>query len=146
MSRRPCVPLRPNSCAPAPAKKSKPSSLLFPLSNRLWNLRQSRVEYGSPPPHFQSPCCVVCAELHGTFSEEEFHIMFSLLWTILIGLIVGALAKLFMPGKDPSGIIITILLGIAGSFVAGYLGRLVGWYKEGQPAGFIMSIFGAILL
>jgi len=72
--------------------------------------------------------------------------MFSLLWTILIGLIVGALAKLFMPGKDPSGIIITILLGIAGSFVAGYLGRLVGWYKEGQPAGFIMSIFGAILL
>jgi uncharacterized membrane protein YeaQ/YmgE (transglycosylase-associated protein family) len=72
--------------------------------------------------------------------------MFSLLWTALIGLIIGALAKLFMPGKDPGGIIITMLLGIAGSVLAGYLGRAVGWYREGQSAGFIMSIFGAILL
>jgi uncharacterized membrane protein YeaQ/YmgE (transglycosylase-associated protein family) len=72
--------------------------------------------------------------------------MFSLLWTALIGLIVGAIAKLLMPGKDPGGWIVTMLLGIAGSFVASYLGALVGWYKEGQSAGFIMSVLGAILL
>jgi uncharacterized membrane protein YeaQ/YmgE (transglycosylase-associated protein family) len=72
--------------------------------------------------------------------------MFSLLWTALIGLIVGAVAKLFMPGKDPGGWIITMLLGLAGSFIAGYLGRMVGWYQEGQSAGFIMSVLGAILL
>jgi uncharacterized membrane protein YeaQ/YmgE (transglycosylase-associated protein family) len=68
------------------------------------------------------------------------------LWMIIIGLIVGALAKLIMPGRDPGGIIITILLGIAGSVVAGFIGRAVGWYTEGQPAGFIASIIGAIIL
>jgi uncharacterized membrane protein YeaQ/YmgE (transglycosylase-associated protein family) len=72
--------------------------------------------------------------------------MFSLIWTCIIGLIVGAVAKLIMPGKDPGGWIITILLGLAGSLVASYLGRLVGWYKEGQSAGFIMSVLGAILI
>ena len=72
--------------------------------------------------------------------------MLSLLWTALIGLIVGAVAKLLMPGKDPGGIVITMLLGIAGSFVASYLGRMVGWYREGQSAGFIMSVVGAILI
>jgi uncharacterized membrane protein YeaQ/YmgE (transglycosylase-associated protein family) len=72
--------------------------------------------------------------------------MLNLLWTALIGLIIGALAKLIMPGKDPGGWIITMLLGLAGSFVASYLGHLVGWYKEGQSAGFIMSVLGAILL
>ena len=72
--------------------------------------------------------------------------MFSLIWTAIIGLIVGAVAKFFMPGKDSGGLIVTMLLGIAGSFVAGYLGRFLGWYKEGQTAGFIMSVLGAILL
>ncbi|HTZ48904.1 MAG TPA: GlsB/YeaQ/YmgE family stress response membrane protein [Verrucomicrobiae bacterium] len=72
--------------------------------------------------------------------------MFSLIWTLIIGLVVGAIAKLLMPGKDPGGWIITMLLGVAGSFVASYLGRLVGWYREGQSAGFIMSILGAVLL
>lgn len=72
--------------------------------------------------------------------------MFSLLWTLFIGLIIGAVAKLLMPGKDPGGWIITILLGIAGSFVASYLGRMLGWYQEGQAAGFIMSVIGAVLL
>ena len=67
-------------------------------------------------------------------------------WVAIIGLIVGALAKFIMPGKDPGGWIVTILLGLAGSFIAGYLGRLVGWYKEGQSAGFIMSVLGAVLL
>jgi len=72
--------------------------------------------------------------------------MLSLIWTAIIGLIIGAVAKLIMPGKDPGGWIVTILLGLAGSFTAGYLGRLVGWYKEGQSAGFIMSVLGAVLL
>ena len=65
---------------------------------------------------------------------------------IIIGLIVGALAKLIMPGKDPGGIIITILLGIAGSVVATFLGRSLGWYRTGQSAGFIASVIGAIII
>lgn len=69
-----------------------------------------------------------------------------MLWAIIIGLIVGALAKLIMPGKDPGGIIVTILIGIAGSLIATFLGRALGWYREGQGAGFIMSLIGAILL
>ena len=68
------------------------------------------------------------------------------LWTIIIGLIVGAVAKLLMPGKDPGGFIITMLLGIAGSLVGTWLGRSVGWYQEGESAGFIMSVIGAIIL
>jgi uncharacterized membrane protein YeaQ/YmgE (transglycosylase-associated protein family) len=68
------------------------------------------------------------------------------IWTLLIGLVIGAVAKLIMPGKDPGGIIITMLIGIAGSFVATYAGRAMGWYQEGQSAGFIMSVLGAIVL
>ena len=66
--------------------------------------------------------------------------------TILVGLIVGAIAKLLMPGKDPGGFIITILLGIAGAFIASYLGQAIGWYKAGEPAGWIMSVIGAMIL
>ena len=69
-----------------------------------------------------------------------------MLWMIGVGLIVGALAKLVMPGDDPGGIIMTILLGIVGSVLAGSLGRAIGWYQEGQPAGFIASVLGAVLL
>lgn len=69
-----------------------------------------------------------------------------LIWTLIIGLIVGAIAKFLMPGKDPGGFIITILLGIAGSFVATFLGRALGLYSAGATAGFIMSIVGAMLL
>jgi len=65
---------------------------------------------------------------------------------ILIGLVVGALAKLIMPGKDPGGVIVTILLGIAGSIVGTWIGRAVGWYQTDQSAGFIMSLVGAIIL
>jgi len=72
--------------------------------------------------------------------------MFSLLWEALIGLIVGAIAKLLMPGKDPGGFLITMALGVVGSLVATWLGQLVGWYQPGQRAGFIMSIAGAVLL
>jgi uncharacterized membrane protein YeaQ/YmgE (transglycosylase-associated protein family) len=68
------------------------------------------------------------------------------LWMAIIGLIVGALAKLIMPGHDPGGIIVTMLLGIAGSLVAGFLGRAIGWYQPGQSAGFIASIIGAIII
>jgi len=69
-----------------------------------------------------------------------------ILGTILIGLIVGIVAKLLMPGRDPGGFIITTLLGIAGAFVAKYIGQALGWYAEGQSAGFLASIVGAVLL
>lgn len=69
-----------------------------------------------------------------------------ILWTIVIGFVVGAIARLLMPGRDPGGFIITILLGIAGAFVATYIGQHLGWYREGQPAGFIGAILGAILI
>lgn len=65
---------------------------------------------------------------------------------ILVGLIVGAIAKLLMPGRDPGGMIITIGLGIAGAVVGGAIGRALGFYDPSQPAGWIMSIVGAILL
>ena len=66
---------------------------------------------------------------------------------LIIGLIVGALAKLFMPGKDPGGLIVTALLGIAGSFVAGFIGRAAGLYRDGVSGpGIIASILGAMLL
>ena len=72
--------------------------------------------------------------------------MLHFLWMCIVGLVAGALAKLIMPGKDPGGIIVTMLLGIAGSLVAGFLGRALGWYQAGQGAGLIMSVVGAILL
>ena len=70
----------------------------------------------------------------------------SIIWTILIGLVAGALAKFIMPGKDPGGIIVTILIGIAGSFVFTYLGKFLGIYQEGETAGFIGATAGAIIL
>jgi uncharacterized membrane protein YeaQ/YmgE (transglycosylase-associated protein family) len=69
-----------------------------------------------------------------------------ILGMIVIGFIVGIIAKLLMPGRDPGGFIITTLLGIAGSVVAYYIGRGVGWYQEGDSAGFIASVIGAIIL
>ncbi|WP_026853416.1 GlsB/YeaQ/YmgE family stress response membrane protein [Geothrix fermentans] len=72
--------------------------------------------------------------------------MLHLIWTCIIGLIAGAVAKLIMPGKDPGGWIITMVLGIAGSFLGTYLGRAVGHYQPGQSAGFLMSIVGAVIL
>jgi uncharacterized membrane protein YeaQ/YmgE (transglycosylase-associated protein family) len=72
--------------------------------------------------------------------------MIGILGWIMFGLIVGAVAKLVMPGDDPGGIIVTILLGIAGALVGGFIGRFLGWYGPGEPAGFIMATLGAILL
>jgi uncharacterized membrane protein YeaQ/YmgE (transglycosylase-associated protein family) len=65
---------------------------------------------------------------------------------ILFGLIVGAVAKLLMPGRDPGGIIVTMLLGVAGALLGGFLGQAMGLYREGEAAGFLMSLVGAVVL
>lgn len=65
---------------------------------------------------------------------------------IVFGLIVGIVAKFLMPGRDPGGFIVTILVGIAGALVGGFLGRAVGWYGTGDPVGFVMAVLGAIAL
>lgn len=70
----------------------------------------------------------------------------SILLTLIIGVVVGALAKLVMPGKDPGGVIITMLLGVAGAFIAGFLGHSLGWYEVGEGPGIIASILGAMVL
>ena len=72
--------------------------------------------------------------------------MFGILGWILFGLIVGAIAKLVMPGKDPGGIIVTMALGIAGALVAGFIGRAMGWYRPDEAAGYITATLGAVLL
>ena len=70
----------------------------------------------------------------------------SLLWAAIVGLIVGALAKAIMPGKDPGGIIVTMIIGIVGSLLGGWVGRALGFYDAGEGAGFLMSLIGAIVL
>ena len=72
--------------------------------------------------------------------------MFGVLGWILFGLIVGLIAKMLMPGRDPGGFIITALLGIAGAVLGGFIGRAIGFYGPGEPAGFLMSTVGAIIL
>ena len=72
--------------------------------------------------------------------------MFGILGWIVFGLIVGAVAKLIMPGKDPGGIIVTMLLGIVGAVLGGWIGRAMGLYGPEDPAGFLMSLIGAIVL
>jgi uncharacterized membrane protein YeaQ/YmgE (transglycosylase-associated protein family) len=69
-----------------------------------------------------------------------------IIWTIIIGLIVGVIAKFLMPGRDPGGFVITAIIGIVGSIVATYIGRAMGFYQVGEPAGFIASVLGAIVL
>lgn len=68
------------------------------------------------------------------------------LWIILVGLVVGVLARLIKPGKQNIGIIMTVVLGIVGALFAGWVGRLLGWYAEGEAVGFIASLIGAIVL
>ena len=70
----------------------------------------------------------------------------SIIWTILIGFIVGIVAKFLMPGRDPAGFFITAIIGIVGSSVATYLGRFLGFYQVGESAGFIAGVIGAIIL
>ena len=69
-----------------------------------------------------------------------------ILWTIIIGFIVGIVAKFLMPGRDPGGFIITVIIGIVGSVIATYLGRAMGFYQLGQSAGFIAAVLGAVIL
>lgn len=70
----------------------------------------------------------------------------SIIWTIIIGLIVGIVAKFLMPGRDPGGFVITALIGIVGSVIATYLGRAMGFYQIGESAGFIAAVLGSIVL
>ena len=70
----------------------------------------------------------------------------SIIGWILFGLVVGVIGKLLMPGRDPGGFVITILLGIAGALLGGFLGRMMGLYREGDPVGFIMAVIGSIIL
>jgi uncharacterized membrane protein YeaQ/YmgE (transglycosylase-associated protein family) len=70
----------------------------------------------------------------------------SIIITIIIGFVVGLVAKFLMPGRDPGGFIVTILLGIVGAFVATYIGHALGWYREGEAAGFIGSVIGAMIV
>jgi uncharacterized membrane protein YeaQ/YmgE (transglycosylase-associated protein family) len=86
--------------------------------------------------------CGKVSDLSSTGGKPMLHII----WELIIGLVVGAVAKFIMPGKDPGGIWITMLIGVAGAFIATWLGQLIGWYKEGQSAGFIMSVVGAVVL
>ncbi|NLA67810.1 MAG: GlsB/YeaQ/YmgE family stress response membrane protein [Gammaproteobacteria bacterium] len=70
----------------------------------------------------------------------------SWLWIILVGFVVGVLARLIKPGKQDIGIILTVVLGIVGALFAGWVGRLLGWYAEGEKVGFIASLVGAIVI
>lgn len=72
--------------------------------------------------------------------------MFGVIGWIVFGLVVGIIAKLLMPGKDPGGFIITMLLGIAGAVLGGFIGRALGFYGPGEAAGFLMSLLGAVIL
>lgn len=72
--------------------------------------------------------------------------MISFIWAIIIGGLAGLVAKFLMPGRDPGGFIITILLGIGGALVATWLGQAVGWYRAGEGAGFIASVVGAVII
>jgi uncharacterized membrane protein YeaQ/YmgE (transglycosylase-associated protein family) len=70
----------------------------------------------------------------------------SIVLFLLFGLIVGAVARLIVPGREPGGWVISMLIGVVGSFVGGFVGRAIGLYREGEPAGFFMSLLGAVLL
>jgi uncharacterized membrane protein YeaQ/YmgE (transglycosylase-associated protein family) len=81
-----------------------------------------------------------------TARRQKEDAMFDIVWIILIGAVVGALAKFIMPGPDPGGFLMTSVLGMVGAIVATFLGRLIGLYGPGQGAGFLASIVGAVLV
>ena len=101
--------------------------------------RSRRGSSAIKPPHGENPNVRQAAGF-------EYFAPMGIISAIIIGLIVGAIAKFLMPGKDPGGWIITILIGLAGSFIGTYLGQAVGLYRAGEPAGFIGSIVGAMIL
>jgi uncharacterized membrane protein YeaQ/YmgE (transglycosylase-associated protein family) len=69
-----------------------------------------------------------------------------MIWTLIVGLIVGAIARFLMPGKDPGGFVVTMLLGVAGAIIANLIGTAAGFYNTGEPAGFVASVVGAVIL
>ena len=70
----------------------------------------------------------------------------TLIWTIILGFVAGLVARMLMPGRDSMGFVFTTLLGIVGALIAQLLGQAVGWYREGEPAGFIASVVGALVV
>jgi uncharacterized membrane protein YeaQ/YmgE (transglycosylase-associated protein family) len=72
--------------------------------------------------------------------------MLTMIGHALFGLVVGVVAKLLLPGSDPGGLIVTAIIGMVGGWIGGWLGRMLGWYPEGHPAGFAMSVVGAVVL
>lgn len=94
-----------------------------------------------PAAHPRTP-----RQLRILFSNKQPPRTMDFIWMLLIGLLVGIVAKFLMPGNDPGGFIVTILLGISGALIAGFTGRTLGWYGEGEPAGFIASVVGAMIL
>jgi uncharacterized membrane protein YeaQ/YmgE (transglycosylase-associated protein family) len=70
----------------------------------------------------------------------------SVILFLVFGLVVGALARFIVGGREPRGWVISMIVGVVGSFLGGFLGRTLGWYRDGQPAGFVMSLFGAVIL
>src|SRR4029434_9350255 len=85
------------------------------------------------------------ARLSGANGAAKENIVHIIGW-IVFGLVVGVVAKFLMPGRDPGGFVITAILGIVGALVGGFVGRLIGWYGEGDPVGFIMAVVGSIIL
>jgi uncharacterized membrane protein YeaQ/YmgE (transglycosylase-associated protein family) len=69
-----------------------------------------------------------------------------MIWTLIVGLVVGAIAKLMIPGKDPGGFVVTMILGVLGAFAANFIGTSLGWYKQDEPVGFVASVVGAVIL
>lgn len=72
--------------------------------------------------------------------------MIHMIGQAIIGLVIGIVAKLLLPGRDPGGLIVTALIGLVGGWLGGRIGRVLGWYDEGHPAGFFMSVVGAMVL
>jgi uncharacterized membrane protein YeaQ/YmgE (transglycosylase-associated protein family) len=97
-----------------------------------------------PPSSLSAPVNRVGRKKCGSHKGEKNSM--GIIWTLIIGLLAGIVAKLLMPGRDPGGFIITMLLGVAGAFVATYLGQAIGWYQAGQGAGFIGAVVGAVII
>ena len=93
-----------------------------------------------------APTGLLHVEGVGEVKSKERKKFMEIVWILLIGLLVGIVAKALMPGRDPGGFIITALIGVAGAFVASAIGRAMGWYAQGEPAGFLAAVGGAIIL
>lgn len=104
------------------------------------------IQYFACCQNIRNPAIVLWIDKLALRKHKKENRMFHLIWVIVIGFVVGVIAKFLMPGKDPAGFIITVIIGIAGSFLGTYLGRAIGHYGPDQSAGFLMSLVGAIIL